>query len=106
MPDAKDKDLLEAFDTLKAEDRRVVPAFTVPPPGRWTLRPLVQILAAAAAVVCVLYVLLEMDRGAPAELQEDTIAFEELSDVISRELFVSSVSDWKSPTHFLLNPEL
>ena len=105
--ESEDQDLIEIFEKLKAEDNALAPSFAVNARQRWSWgvqAPGVAV-AAAAAVVCLLFVLIP-DRKSPVEPVAQGIAFDELSTVISREIFIASVSEWKSPTQFLLKPDL
>ena len=101
-------DLVEAFRELKADDETNVPPFSLPeiPERRWKLRTtsVVAWAAGAAAALAVAVTIITIPDPGPAQ-PGNVIAFDDLSEVISRELFVSSASQWQSPTSFLLKPE-
>lgn len=98
-----DQDLRDAFATIKAEDTSLVPPFSVPDrasgyePGKWKLRPAIPVMATGAAIALFLSLFLTTEK-------QDVLAieFDELSELISRELFTASTGNWTAPSDFLL----
>ena len=101
--DFADQDLKEAFESLRNEDSRVLLPFQVSGSGRprrWRAGP----TSYAGGSVMLLAIFFSFVSPDPESPPTDLIAFEELTEIISRELFVISLNEWESPTDFLLDP--
>lgn len=100
-----DDDLRRAFRALRDDDARRAPPFAVPTrTRRW--RPRLAVMAAATTAVAATCLLVFWPRHAPKDDPlPATISLEHLSQVIEREVFVATATDWQSPTDFLLQPE-
>lgn len=106
-----DEDIRDAFETLKRHDGSVAPCFELPLGGdhdRWRWRPGVITAAAGTIVAVVLFALngLTSPDARDAKGAVAAIPFNEYSELVSRELFAASASDWESPTDFLLDIDL
>lgn len=101
--DHEDNDLAKAFRELKAVDLESAPAFSLPSSrsGSWRLGFTAYALA-AACVAMVFSIGLSHDPSASPE----TITFDRYSKIISREIYASTATAWRSPTSFLINTHL
>jgi hypothetical protein len=106
----RDDDLTKVFRSLVAKDSKSVPDFNLPnlsnaEPRTWRMGAGTYAIGIAAAIaVSMLFFSLQSPNGAGPS-KEEAIAFEDLSEVISIEIFVASATEWKSPTSFLLNSD-
>ena len=108
MNNESDSNLKLAFQSLKAGDSGRLPDFEIPGPGssqsRWKIRWELPVSAVAIVLAAGSFFLF---LKSPTE--DDFVAgirFDELSEMVSREAFVSKAEDWKAPTDFLLNLNL
>ena len=99
----EDEDLKDAFAAIRAEDTSLAPPFAVPDrqstfePDSWKLRPAIPVLGTGVAILCILSLFLINEKQ-----DASAIEFDELSDLISRELFTASTGNWTAPSDFLL----
>jgi hypothetical protein len=98
-----DNDLDAVFQKLRALDSRTAPEFSLPEiqnGRRWRVRS-GAVVAGVAAVLCLTMIVFQHRDNTPSTPAQ-IIAFDQLSETISREFFVASAGDWEAPTDFLL----
>jgi len=110
IPDAQNDDLRSAFRQLRADDAEAVRDFdkSLEPRRSWRVRRAAIGTSLACLAVAAALIITNPWREEPSVVAApvlEEIAFDELSELIEQALVVVTVSEWRSPTSFLLNPE-
>ena len=103
-----DEDLIKAFEELRSAEAEAAPLFVVPSSrdkGSWRLGFGAYAAAIAPVIICTVLIVLSRPDDAN-RLGADSMDFSDLAEIVSRELYASSVSTWESPTSFLIHTEL